>query len=96
MTLFFMFGTYTQEGVEGINAVRTKKSEKIIEGFGGRLRSVYALMGEHDIVMIVELPGVPEAVQVSIALSNETGIAFSSYPAIPVAEFDELAMEALK
>lgn len=91
MTTFFLFGTYTQEAVDGIDADRTKKAEEIITGYGGKLRSVYALLGELDIVMIAELPGVPEAVQVSIALSRDTGIAFSSYPALPVADFDRLA-----
>ena len=30
MTLFFMFGTYTHEGIEGINASRTKKAEEVV------------------------------------------------------------------
>lgn len=96
MTMFFLFGTYTQEAVDGIDANRTKRAEQIIQGFGGRLHWVYALLGEYDIVMLVELPGVPEAMQASIALSKETGIAFSSYPAVPVAEFDQLAIDALR
>ena len=91
MDTYFLFGTYTQKALDGIDAKRTKLAEGIIQGFGGSLRSVYALLGQHDIVMIVELPGLPEALQVSLALSKETGIAFSSVPAIPVAEFDRLA-----
>ena len=91
MTSFFLFGTYTQEAMDGIDANRTKKAEEIIKGYGGKLHSVYALLGEYDIVMIADLPGVPEAVQVSIALTRDTGIAFSSSPALPVADFDRLA-----
>ncbi len=95
MTSFFLFGSYTQDALDGIDAERTKKAEEIITGFGGKLRSVYALLGEYDIVMIADLPGVPEAVQVSIALNRDTGIAFTSYPAIPVADFDRLATAVL-
>ena len=91
MTTFFLFGRYSPDAVDGINADRTKRAEQIINGFGGKLHSVYALLGEYDIVMIVELPGVPEALQVSLALARETGIAFSSNPAIPVVDFDRLA-----
>ena len=96
MNTFFLFGKYTQEALDGITASRTKRAEEVIAGYGGRLRSVYALLGEHDIVMIVELPGIPEALQVSLALAKETGIAFDSHPAVPVADFDRLAADALK
>jgi uncharacterized protein with GYD domain len=91
MTTFFFFGSYTRDAIEGIDARRTKAAEQIIAGFGGKLHSVYALLGESDIVMIAELPAVPEALQASIALTRKTGIRFRSVPAIPVADFDQLA-----
>lgn len=93
MQTFFFFGTYTRNAIEGIDARRTKQAEETITGFGGKLRSVYALLGDTDIVMIADLPGVPEAVQVSIALNQRTGIRFSSRPALPVADFDRVASE---
>ena len=95
MQTFFFFGTYTHEALEGIDARRTKQAEETIAGFGGKLRSVYALLGDHDIVMIADLPGVPEAMQVSIRLNQETGISFSSCPALPVADFDRVASEVV-
>jgi uncharacterized protein with GYD domain len=95
MTTFFLFGSYTQDALDGIDAGRTKKAEEVINGYGGKLRSVYALLGEYDIVMIADLPGVPEALQVSVALARDTGIAFSSCPAIAVADFDRLAGEVV-
>lgn len=91
MTTFIFFGSYTRDAIEGIDARRTKDAEQLIGGFGGKLRSVYALLGESDIVMIADLPGVPEALQVSLALTRKTGIAFRSAPAVPVADFDRLA-----
>jgi len=95
MTTFFFFGTYTRDAMNGIDAKRTRTAEETIEGFGGKLRSVYALLGDHDIVMIADLPGVPEAMQVSVALSKKTGITFSSCPALPVVDFDRLAPDAM-
>ncbi|MFP4376883.1 MAG: GYD domain-containing protein [Spirochaetales bacterium] len=91
MTTFFLFGTYTKDAIDGIDAKRTRLAEEIITGFGGRLHSVYALLGQYDIVMIAELPDMPEAVQASIALYKRTGITFTSAPALPVADFDRLA-----
>lgn len=93
MNTFFLFGNYTAKALDGIDAKRTKLAEEVIAGFGGKLRSVYALLGEHDLVMIVELPGVPEVVQASIALHKKTGIACTSAPAVPVADFDRLTAD---
>jgi len=96
MTSFFLFGSYIQDALDGIDADRTKKAEEVINGYGGKLHSVYALLGEYDIVMIVDLPGVPEALQVSMTLTRDTGIVFCSCPAIPVADFDRLASEVVQ
>lgn len=95
MTTFFLFGEYSHDALTGIDAKRTKRAEEIIGGFGGKLLSVHALLGKPDIVMIAELPGVPEAMQASIMLTKATGIAFESKASVPVATFDRLAGEAL-
>jgi uncharacterized protein with GYD domain len=93
MTTFFLFGSYTTKALDGIDAKRTKLAESVIHGYGGKLKSVHALLGQYDIVMIADLPGVEEAVQASIALHRKTGIAFTSSPAIPVADFDRLVSD---
>ena len=93
MTTFFMFGRYASDAVQGINAERTEKAEAQIVGFGGKMRSVYALLGDYDIVIIADLPGIPEAVQASVAIMRETGISFNTSPAIPVVDFDQLMTE---
>jgi len=90
MTTFFMFGKYSKDGLKGVSTKRTEKASSLITGYGGKLRSVYALLGDNDLVIIADLPGIQEAVQVSVDINKETGIAFSTVPAIPVADFDNL------
>jgi uncharacterized protein with GYD domain len=90
MAKFFMFGKYTAEAVRDISAERTGKALDMIQKFKGRVEGMYALLGEHDIVLILDLPGTAEAVQVSVALNKLTGIGFTTAPAISVEEFDEL------
>lgn len=93
MATYFMFGTYGKDSLRGISAARTKKAEALIRKLGGSLTSAYGLLGEKDIVLIVELPGVEELTKASIGLSRLTGIAFASVPAIPVDRFDKLVSE---
>jgi len=90
MGTFVMFGKYTSESLKGMSAARTKKAAALIKKLGGKVESIYATLGECDLVCIVSLPGVGAAMQASVALSKMTGIAFTTAPAVPVEEFDKL------
>jgi uncharacterized protein with GYD domain len=93
MATFFMFGTYTSGALEGISAQRTEKAGELLKKFGGEVSAMYALLGEQDLVLIVEFPGVEQAMKASVALNKFTGISFSTAPAVPVAEFDRMMAE---
>ncbi len=93
MATFFMFGKYSASSIKEISSKRTQTAAAMVKKLGGELKSLYALLGEQDIVMIVELPGIAEAAKCSLALARQTGIAFSTAPAIPVEQFDKLAAE---
>ncbi|MBM4283710.1 MAG: GYD domain-containing protein [Deltaproteobacteria bacterium] len=90
METFVMFGRYTSEGIQGISAERTKKTVDLLKQHGGELKAAYALLGATDLMLIVSLPGVAEAMEVSVALSKMTGIAFTTSPAVTVEEFDKM------
>lgn len=90
MTTFFMFGIYSPEAVEDISVERTADGEQLLGKFGGKVNATYALMGEQDLVLIVDFPDVQQAMKASVALSKLTGISFSTSPAVEVAEFDQL------
>ena len=90
MAKFFMYGKYSQEAIEGISAERTKTALDAIAKAGGKVNSMYALLGKYDLVLITDFPGVADVMKASIALNKLTGIAFTSFPAIPVEEFDKI------
>lgn len=94
MANFVLFGKYSAEALKGISAARTEQAKKIIESCGGKLEAAYALLGEVDLLLLVTLPGIQEAMQVSLALSKATGISFKTAPAVTVEEFDKLAAKA--
>ncbi|GAB4545240.1 MAG: hypothetical protein Fur0020_14370 [Thermodesulfovibrionia bacterium] len=90
MATFFMFGKYTLEGIKGMSGARTKKIVDIIKKAGGEVRSMHALLGEKDLVFIVDFPSNEEAIKASVAITKLTGIGFTTSPAITVEEFDRL------
>ena len=90
MSTYFMFGKYTNEAIKKISPDRTRKAMTTIQKMGGRVKSVYALLGQSDLVFIVSLPNPGLATIASIELTKQTGISFTTSPAIPVEEFDQL------
>ena len=93
MATFFLFGKYSHEALKKISPERTRKAMSVIQKYGGRVKSVYAMLGGNDLVFIITLPGAAQATMVSIALSRLTGISFTTSEAIPVDQFDKLAKE---
>jgi uncharacterized protein with GYD domain len=90
MTTFIMTGRYSPDAVKQISGERTTEGTETIQRCGGKLVAGYATMGKTDLLLIVEFPGVSEAIKASVALSKATGIAFSTVPAIGLADFDKL------
>jgi uncharacterized protein with GYD domain len=90
MATFFLLGKYSSNAIKGMSSERTEEARKVIEKLGGEVREIYALLGEHDLVFIVEFPRMTDAMKASIALGKTTGISFSTMAAIPVDEFDEM------
>jgi uncharacterized protein with GYD domain len=90
MATFIMTGRYSTEAIKRISGERTTKATDIVQQCGGKLVAAYATMGETDLLVIVEFPGVGEAIRASVALNKALGIAFSTVPAIRVEEFDKL------
>jgi uncharacterized protein with GYD domain len=90
MAIFFMFGTYSHEAMKTISSKRTTKAVEVIRKYGGKVVSMYALLGEKDLVFIVNLPNMEQAMKASVALHKLTAISFSTSPAVTVEEFDRL------
>jgi len=90
MATFFMFGTYSEEALDNVSAKRTKEVSKLVEKAGGKIKSIHALLGDVDLVIVVEMPGVEETMKLSATLSRKMGIAFASYPAVSVEAFDQI------
>lgn len=93
MATFFMFGKYSPESVKGMSSERTETAVSTVKKFGGEIKSMYALFGEQDLILITEFSDNKEAMKASVALSKLTGISFTTSPAVTVDEFDKMMDE---
>ena len=90
MSTFILFGNYSVEAFKGISSERTAKSLDLAKKHGGEIKSIYALLGKDDLVIITEFPGVSEVMQFSVELSKMTGIGFTTASAVDASQFDKI------
>jgi uncharacterized protein with GYD domain len=90
MATYLMFGKYSIDALAKISAARTKSANAMIGDCGGVLKAAYALLGETDLVLVVEFPSTEKAMKASVSLAKQLGIAFKTEPAVSVEEFDKL------
>ncbi len=93
MPIFLMFGSYSAAAVKDISSDRTKKARELIRNNGGKIISMYAVMGEHDLVFTIDFPDADKAIATSVALHKLTGIHFTTSPVVNVEQFDRLVGE---
>jgi uncharacterized protein with GYD domain len=90
MATYLMFGTYTPESLKAASAKRTEDAIALIRQHGGEYKAGYALLGETDLVVMLDLPDTQRALQVSAGLTRLLGIRFRIVPAVSMDEFDRL------
>lgn len=90
MEKFIMVGKYSAESIKDISSNRTERAVRLIKELGGKVHEIYALLGGFDVVLIVDLKDSKTAMKASLGLMLLTGIAFSTYPAVSVKDFDRM------
>jgi len=93
MPIFMMFGNYSPDALKKVSAERTRKAVEIIKKNGGKVISMYAVLGEHDIVFTLDFPNAEKALLASVTLNALTGISFVTSPVVDVEQFDKLLSE---
>jgi uncharacterized protein with GYD domain len=93
MPIFMMFGKYSADSLKKVSSERTRKAVEIIKKNGGKVISMYAVLGEHDLVFTLDFPDTEKAFLASTTLNMLTGISFVTSPVVDVEQFDKLVSE---
>lgn len=93
MAIYVMVGEYSVAAVKMISAERTDRTEALLKKHGGKLKAGYATLGQSDLILIVDLRDNETAMQVSVELTEMTGIAFTTSPAVSIQKFDQMMEE---
>ncbi|HEY9381799.1 MAG TPA: GYD domain-containing protein [Burkholderiales bacterium] len=90
MATFIMRGKYSTKAMKKISSERSVKAQQIIQQCGGSNLTVYATMGESDILAIADFADASDAMKASVGLTRELEVSFATVPAIRAEEFDKL------
>jgi len=76
MPKYLILGSYSDEGLKGLlkegGSKRRDAAEQAVQGLGGRLEAFYYAFGEHDFVVIADLPSNVDATALSLT-ANMSG-----------------------
>lgn len=78
MPKYLLQATYTVEGAKGLlkdgGSKRRAAAKAAVESVGGTLDSFYYAFGEHDAIVIVDVPDATSVMALSIALGASGGV----------------------
>ncbi|MEE8480593.1 MAG: GYD domain-containing protein [Desulfobacterales bacterium] len=94
MSIFMFFGKYSSESLKNISSERTDRAVNLIKENGGKVISMYAVLGEHDLVFTLDFPDTEKAMATSVELNKLTGISFTTSPVVEVEKFDKIVGKA--
>ncbi len=88
MKTFLVVGKASSKELKEIGLKYKTEVVSLVGNSGGEVRSMYAMLRERYLVLILAFPGMRKAVKASVALSKLTGISFKIGPAVPVEELN--------
>jgi uncharacterized protein with GYD domain len=90
MATYLMFGQYSAGSVKKISAKRTEDSMELVKKLGGKIKDGYAMLGDQDLLIILEAKDNQTAMKISVELAKLLEVSFTTAPAVSIEEFDKL------
>lgn len=95
MPKYLIQATYTSEGAKGLlqegASGRRSAVDQAVEGLGGTVEALYYSFGEHDIVVIVDVPDPVAMAAISLRVKGSGAVLTRATPLLTVDEIDEAA-----
>ena len=96
MPLYVTLWKYTKDGLVDIKYTtdRYKVVNEIIKSHGGRVVNGYGLIGEYDVMTIVELPDEKALVSSILKICSKGRVTSQTLTALPMEDFLKITREA--
>ncbi len=92
MPKYLIQAAYTAEGLQGLQkdkaSGRKQAVTKAVEGLGGKVDAMYFALGEHDVLLIVDMPDVVSGASLGIRVSSTGLVRTRTTPLLTIEETD--------
>ncbi|MBY8882196.1 GYD domain-containing protein [Actinacidiphila acidipaludis] len=93
MAKYLIQASYTAEGAQGLlkegGTGRRRAVDETVGGMGGTVEAMYYAYGEHDAVMIIDLPDTVSMAAVSMMVKASGAMRTMATPLLTIEEIDE-------
>jgi uncharacterized protein with GYD domain len=93
MPKFLFQATYTTEGIQGLirdsASGRRADVQAAVKGLGGKVEAFYYAFGDHDVLIIVDLPNTIAAAALAVTTSGSGAVRVRTTPLLTVEEVDQ-------
>jgi uncharacterized protein with GYD domain len=100
MAKFLIYASYSSDGLKGLMkdkaSGRKAAVSKMLESMGGKLDSMHYTFGEHDAVLIADVPDNVTAAAISIVVSAVGLARTNTVPLLTVEETDQALAKTVK
>ena len=100
MAKYLIQASFTAQGAKGLlkegASGRKKAVEQAVKSIGGKVEALYWAFGEHDTVLIVDLPDNAAAAAFSLTISSSGAVRTATTPLLTVQEVDAACKQAVK
>ena len=99
MAKYLIEASYTAEGLRGLQkdkaSGRRAAIQKSMQGLGGKIEAMYFALGEHDVVVIVDLPDNVTATALALTVSASGFVRTRTTILLTVEETDQALAKKL-
>ena len=99
MPKFLIKGTYTSEGMKGLQKDKASGRETSVEAackaLGGKLDAMYYALGDDDVFVVVDLPSHLHMASLCVAVGSSGMASTRTVPLMTVAEMDKALSESV-
>src|SRR5918911_976597 len=93
MPKFMFLGSYTAEGLDGLRkdsaAGREAAVSTALQSVGGRLEAMYYALGDHDVILIADLPHNVSVERFALVVSEAGFVRLATHPIFTIEEIDQ-------
>jgi uncharacterized protein with GYD domain len=95
MPTYIIHGNYTQQGAQNMkdSPARLDAVKQAVQNAGGKVHAFYITMGQHDMVMIVEMPSDEATLKMVIAAAGEGNVSSETFRAFTEDEYRALVAD---